>query len=131
MEGRETEWIADLPEGNWSVQLDPDDWLMDESVRAPLVSAVVSLAAYPNPSGSDFVLSGELAGEGRERGTLAVYDVLGRLVARKDLGLVGPGSFETKWDARSPDGGRAPGGVYFARVDVGAASETQRMVVLP
>ena len=60
---------------------------------------------------------------------LVVYDAQGRAVRRLiDERLQASGSHAVTWDGRDEQGRAMPGGVYFARVDAGASSQTRRVV---
>jgi len=61
-----------------------------------------------------------------------VYDLRGRLVATLDAapdGLI-PSEFHASWNARTPKGGLAASGIYFARVDILGHTESFRLVLL-
>lgn len=47
---------------------------------------------------------------------LAVFNVLGQRVARRDLGWLAPGRHAARWDGRGPDGRNLASGTYFLRV---------------
>jgi hypothetical protein len=130
-EGELTEWTVDLPGGTWQVVPDPKGWLLAVFERADLFPALVDLSVSPIPSASGFTFSGTLSGDLGGRGSLAVYDVQGRRVAFRDLGTLGPGTFEARWNARGDDGRAVAAGVYFARLRIAGTLANRRLVVLP
>jgi hypothetical protein len=62
--------------------------------------------------------------------TFGIYDVRGRLVQTLVAGELLAGTHEAAWDGRDADGRTQAAGVYLARLDVGAESHTQRLVLL-
>ena len=62
--------------------------------------------------------------------TFGIYDVRGRLVRTLVAGELPAGIHEATWDGRDADGRTQAAGVYLARLDVGAESHTQRLVLL-
>ncbi len=58
-----------------------------------------------------------------------VVDVTGRRVARVgEVALSGAGSGVLRWDGRGDDGRPAPAGVYWLRVEAGAATRSVRLI---
>jgi hypothetical protein len=50
--GLETVWIVDLPQGDWTVRVDPDDWLLDKARHDVLVPVhLLALTATREESG--------------------------------------------------------------------------------
>jgi hypothetical protein len=92
-----------------------------------LVGTVRQLRVYPNPTRADVHLA--LAGEPGfpEAGlvVLSVFDVQGRLVARK--GLAG----DYRWDGRLENGSSAPPGLYFLRAVRGGQVWIGKILVQP
>jgi hypothetical protein len=84
--------------------------------------ATEALSAYPNPAASAATLRFAVAEAGEA--TLAVYDALGREVARPVDGAVA-GVVEASFDASA-----LPAGVYVARLTTGAGTETVRLTVV-
>jgi hypothetical protein len=125
-----TSWVVSLPQGSWSVELDPDNWVLDKTVRMPLINSVRRLDISPNPSYSGFSFTASLEGANAAHGQLVVHDLSGRRVRTIDLGTVLPGPLSMVWDARGDDGTRVGPGVYFARLSLGATTSTARLVLL-
>jgi hypothetical protein len=84
--------------------------------------------ASPNPfrTASTIRFSTERAGAV----TATIYDVRGRVVRRlRDGGVLGAGPHAVVWDGRDDDGGYAPGGVYFCRIEGGTSGRSARVVL--
>ena len=87
---------------------------------------VLSLAGFtPNPI-SSASLSITFTLPKQAPGSLALYDVSGRELAREDLGGLGPGRQTLRIGAR----GRVPAGVYWMRLTHGDRTMTGRGVVV-
>jgi hypothetical protein len=84
------------------------------------------LSAYPNPFGSrvTFSVSG-LAGS--ESASIAVFDALGRRVARLPVAIQN-GCGSATWQARGGDAIEVGAGVYFARVEYISGSRPVKIV---
>ncbi len=131
VDGEYSSWAVDLPRADWGVEPDPEGWLLAVFERADLFPALEGLTVSPMPSAAGFGFSGTLSGDVGGRASLAVYDVRGRRVAERDLGILGPGEFQARWDAVADDGRAVPAGVYFARFRVAGSLATRKLVVLP
>jgi hypothetical protein len=83
----------------------------------------VTVSNHPNPFNPSTTIRFELGMPGRV--TLTVYNALGQLVRRYDLGRKERGRHEFLLD-----GAGLPSGVYFYRVDAGGAAATGRMVLM-
>lgn len=62
---------------------------------------------------------------------LRVYDVSGRAVQTRVLGLVAAGRHELAWSAESHAGQPLPAGVYFMRFQAGRYRAEKKILVLP
>lgn len=83
----------------------------------------------PNPvgaSGTQFRFALAEAGPVR----LAIYDALGREVARVVDETMAPGTYSVSWDGQDAFGRRLAPGVYVYRLDAGTFSATQRLTVV-
>jgi hypothetical protein len=60
---------------------------------------------------------------------LEVYDVLGRRVAHRDLGTLGTGWQEVRFEGRDDKGRPLSSGVYFYRVSAAGETLTRKMVI--
>ncbi len=85
-------------------------------------SAFALGAAYPNPSRSATTLALSLPTAGAA--TVAVFDVLGRRVLERDLGVRPAGTQPVRLDL-----GAVPPGVYFARATTAAGQTATRRIV--
>ncbi|RJP74932.1 MAG: T9SS C-terminal target domain-containing protein [Candidatus Zixiibacteriota bacterium] len=78
---------------------------------------------HPNPFNPSTSLRYDLSAPGRIR--LQVYDISGRLVSTLVDGHKSAGSHEITFDASS-----LPSGIYFARLQAGDFTQTQKLVLL-
>lgn len=85
-----------------------------------------SLALYPNPARARVSISLDSAvpADGRPV-TLNIFDVTGRLVARRDQ----HSDTQMEWDGRLDEGGLAGAGIYFVQVRRGDESYTGRILI--
>ncbi len=82
----------------------------------------------PNPFGAQTTIAFDLAR--RERVTLRIYDVTGRLVRTlADGSELEAGGHRVEWNGRDEGGAQLVAGLYFCRLVAGPASETRRMVL--
>jgi hypothetical protein len=92
----------------------------------PLVRA---LEVTPNPAGlAGAEIRFRIATPGV--GALALYDASGRRVIVLREGVLGAGEAMVHWGGFDASGQRVAPGVYFARLDVGAQSHTERLVLV-
>ncbi len=106
-------------------------WVRNEIERGvtgvgPGVEPRLALTAAPNPTRDEtrFAITLPTAG----RADLTVFDVGGRAVARVIAGSLSAGRHDIVWDGRDASRTAARPGVYFARLDVGGARVTRRVV---
>ncbi len=85
-------------------------------------SALRLAAPSPNPSRSAFSLAAELPRASRAR--LAVFDLVGRVIATLHDGSLGPGRFTFEW---TPDAARAAG-IYWGVLEADGARIARRMI---
>lgn len=90
--------------------------------------ATAITAAYPNPFNPSTTVAFTLAAAGRAE--LALYDVAGRRVRTLAGGELAAGEHVAVWDGQTESGGRAPSGVYFARLTAKGASSVQKLVLV-
>ncbi len=85
-----------------------------------------SLALYPNPARArvSIALDSAIPADGRPV-TVNIFDVTGRLVARRDQ----PSDTRMEWDGRLDEGGLAGAGIYFVQVRRGDESYTGRILI--
>ena len=87
--------------------------------------------AYPNPfriGSGDVHLGLRLAEAAAVR--VAVYDALGREVARLVEDDLEAGTYEVAWDGTDTSGRRLASGVYLYRVSAGSFVRTQRLTIV-
>ncbi len=82
---------------------------------------------YPNPFNGGTIISYSLPIA--DRLTLKVFDLLGRVVDRKDLGMQAPGEHSFLWNPGG-SGGELPSGVYFYSISGKQESQVKKMVLL-
>jgi aminopeptidase N len=125
-----TYWVAtldqtlqiDLPGQVTEVQVDPGRWLLHQSTVRQAASpvpeaagvAAALLPAYPNPFNPQGWIRWSAGATSSE--TVAVYDVLGRLVRRAVLAPAAAGARRWSWDGRDAKGRACPSGTYLYRV---------------
>jgi hypothetical protein len=106
-----------------------------DGVDAPtLPSAFWLNQNYPNPFNPTTVIEFSIApgegGAGMRDVTLEVYNVLGQKVRSLMNGKMAVGPHKIEWDATSESGERVASGIYLYRLQVGAESQTRKMVFL-
>ena len=112
------------------VQLDPDYWVLWESVAAQNPAQGL-IAAYPNPSVDGYVYLryklNDPAGI-----VLRVYDALGREVYSRNLGQVLPQAEfnEVVWAEKDSQGRDVASGVYWAALEIGSSRSVRKITVL-
>ncbi|MFN0152417.1 MAG: LamG-like jellyroll fold domain-containing protein [bacterium] len=89
-------------------------------------SRAVTLVATPNPFGASTVIAARLTEAGTRAPRLTILDASGRRVAEL-LPTAVSGGVEFVWNRGTEARGAAPG-VYFARLDTGAARLTRKLV---
>jgi hypothetical protein len=97
----------------------------ENGAAAPLALA---FRVGPVPSGGNTSLAFDLPSAGPAR--IAVYDVAGRLVRSVVSEPRPAGRHMARWDGRTREGGPAPAGVYFARLERGGETLTRRIVLV-
>ena len=109
---------------SWSLSGAP---LADRSNPLPAMElAAPSLRAAPNPFNPSTRLTLTLPASGAVRA--AIYDVAGRRVALLHDGVLAAGTYSFDW---APAAGRPlRSGVYFARVEAGANTLRQKLVLV-
>ncbi|MDZ7268350.1 MAG: hypothetical protein ONB48_11520 [candidate division KSB1 bacterium] len=88
------------------------------------------LANFPNPFTTATTIPFEIGGGRPLPVELLVYNLLGREVARLNLGMTAPGRREITWQGRDHNGRVLPRGLYFYQLRVGAFRQTRVMLLL-
>jgi len=83
---------------------------------------------YPNPFNP--VTSIEFDLPKKEKASLRIYDVSGKLVRSVFEGELEAGRHAFKWNGKDDQGSSIASGIYFYRLKAGAFSETRKMVLL-
>jgi len=105
-------------------------WAAPDTPTLPQVLAFAPPS--PNPLIDRAHLSWEIpAGHEGETFDLSLYDLAGRRVITVANGPVHAGRFSADWMRRDVAGERVHGGVYFARLRIGARYLNQKLVVTP
>ncbi|MBD3376858.1 T9SS type A sorting domain-containing protein [candidate division KSB1 bacterium] len=87
---------------------------------------------YPNPfnAGTTITFNIPQTESGFVQGTLAVYDLQGRLIKSLANGAFSAGQHQFNWDGTNSDGDMASSGVYFYHLKAGDFTATKRMLML-
>ncbi len=112
--------VARAPEDIWR-RVASDQ--MEMPVR---VSAI--LGTWPNPFNPTLTMS--LSQTETGRATVAVYDVLGRMVRLLHDGPLPVGRSQMEWDGMSEAGTPAASGVFFIRYEAGKTEDSAKVVLL-
>lgn len=131
--------------GVWSLAVldNIHGWAVGDSGRFFVIGAVVNVndnktngapphslqlqPAQPNPVREATRLTYELPHSAQIR--LAIYDVLGREVARLFAGTKSPGVFVAAWNGRDRNGELVPNGIYFCQLKAEASTITRKLLV--
>ena len=96
------------------------------------VKGVLLLPIYPNPFNGEVWMPFILARKGRVRAT--VFDIGGRVVWRRDLGVLQPGVYISKrrairWDGRDLSGRRVASGIYICSIELEGEASLRKAVL--
>ena len=83
---------------------------------------------YPNPFNPSTTIAYDLPSEASV--SIVIYDALGQEVRRLVADTKSAGRYTIQWDARDNLGRGVGSGVYIAKVEAGAFSATQKMLLL-
>ena len=87
------------------------------------------LAAHPNPTRAGLTVEFTLPAEAAS-GSLALYDLTGRLVRSLHAGPLAAGPHRIAWDGRALGGERPGAGIYFLRLEAAERTEVVKTVVI-
>ncbi len=90
--------------------------------------AAVLYGCYPNPFNPETRIAFSVPA--RQRVSLAIYDVAGRLVRVLADDVVDPGNQFVVWDGRSGSGAATASGVYFCRFESGGTKVGAKLLLL-
>jgi len=85
-------------------------------------------AVYPNPMNDRAQIEYSLKAPGVV--SLAVYDVMGRLVKKVVDGKQPAGVHKAVWDGKGADGRLVSSGIYFVRLNSPERAKTARVVIV-
>jgi len=108
------EWVDDW--ANWG---DP----FPGQAQPALLPSGLTLEAFPNPFNPETAVGYRLSAPGLV--SLRVYDTAGRVVATLVDGWREAGAHEATFDASG-----FPSGIYFARLEAGSFTQTQKLILL-
>jgi hypothetical protein len=91
------------------------------------------LANYPNPFNPETWIPFQLSQDAEVR--LTIYDVVGKIVRKMELGHLTAGSYSQTekaiyWDGKTETGEMVSSGTYFYQIQAGDYTEIKKMVVL-
>ena len=98
-------------------------YILSDLEAGNVIPQEIILNAYPNPFNPVTTLSFSVASEGMLQ--LSIYNISGRLVSELAHELHTPGIYNYFWNADA-----FPSGVYFARLNLGPQSYTQKLVLM-
>jgi glucuronoarabinoxylan endo-1,4-beta-xylanase len=81
---------------------------------------------YPNPFSSTTAIPYGLKQESNIQ--VIIYDILGRIVRKFDVGYQTAGAHNILWDGRNNLGQRIASGIYFYRLNAGGESQVKKMI---
>ncbi len=87
---------------------------------------------YPNPFNPTTNIKVEIpmSKSGSINIKLVIYNTLGQLVKTLYQEKLSPGIYNIPWDTTTDSGHQAPAGIYYARLSVGAFSQSIKMILL-
>lgn len=105
------------------MKLGPDPVSVEEERMPSAAPSAFQFSAYPNPFNPVTTLQFQLGRPDRVR--LTVYDLTGRLITVLADDFYPSGSHEVSWNA-----GEQPSGIYFAVLQNGSQTETQKLLLI-
>lgn len=114
----QTSWVSAPAEASFAFAPSADAWLALAGWAAALAAeadAPLAMSIYPNPALDEATVRFSL--ERTQRVSLDLFDLLGRQVRQRDLGVMSAGEHEVMLDLRN-----LPAGLYIVRLsgDAGA-----------
>jgi len=86
------------------------------------------IGAHPNPFNATTQVAFELAE--RQRVSLQIFDLKGRLVRTLEEGTFEPGRYERVWNGLDDAGSTVASGTYFVRMLAGDRAEYSKILLL-
>ncbi len=93
-----------------------------------LPQAKLAARVYPNPFNPSTTISYNLPGDAFV--SIVIYDVTGQEVRRLVGETKAAGRYKVRWDGKDQFGRDVSSGVYFARIEAGPFSTSQKMLLL-
>lgn len=117
----------------WIVEIDsPDPTVIGPILAAGLPGIPSSVGRnYPNPFNPSTTIPytvGSMSGSSVV--TIAFFDVSGRLISSRDLGVQPAGDHAFVWNPVLSSGSIVPSGVYYCRLQIGKETFTRKMILL-
>ncbi|RKY05458.1 hypothetical protein DRP77_00895 [Candidatus Poribacteria bacterium] len=109
------------------------DWLEKGDPVWAIPPRTKLLRNYPNPANPETWIPFQLSKPAQV--VITIYDLLGRVVRRIDLGYRLPGYYlspnrAARWDGRNESGERVSSGIYFYEMAAGRFRKMRRMTVV-
>jgi hypothetical protein len=82
----------------------------------------------PNPFNSETVISYSVMA--KEKVSLKVYDITGRVVRTLVNNIQNPGYYNIRWDGKGDKDERLASGIYFYRIEIGDFRSTKKAILL-
>jgi glycosidase len=123
---------------NDQMLLQPGEYRIYTTIKLPNPNLIVGLNdiaskkneqfayAYPNPSSGDFNFKIESTYPAAV--SVAIYDLIGKLIKILKTDLTGSGYQSLIWDGRYEDGSSVKPGIYIARISDGFRRETFKLI---
>jgi flagellar hook assembly protein FlgD len=92
-------------------------------------AAQPSLSAHPNPFSERTTIKIEVPSQVVDA-QVRIVDAQGRIVTERSLGPMSRGWHRWVWDGRDSQGQRAPAGVYFSQVRLGAMEVHGNLLII-
>jgi hypothetical protein len=106
------------------------EFMRDRSAPKPAGTPVAVVSVAPNPFNPSTEVRVDLAQPAQLPLQLGVYDAQGREVRRLFDGTPASRQLRVVWDGRAASGAPVASGVYFAHVDLPAASTSTKMLLV-
>jgi aminopeptidase N len=124
-----------VPTGPDSLALDPDNWILKETVEVTsiddddqwaLPDRIALQSPYPNPFNGSTNITFSIDGSPRHV-NIGIYDIMGRRVRTLVAGDYDPGNYVITWDGRGDGHNDLASGAYFVLLRSRDYSETKKI----
>ena len=96
--------------------------------ETPGSQGLLKFSVTPNTVVKNAVITFALSSRGKV--DLRIYDISGKLVDILKSGILNPGQYSLKWDARGLSGNPVPSGIYFLRLKVNEKNIVKKLLVI-